>query len=412
MPAILPTSQSPPPKVLVTGGTGYIGPWVIKYLLEDGFRVRAIVRDEKSWKTGALKEFFASYIGIGKGGEAQRGGDDEGRLEFCVVEDFLKDNAFEEAVKGVDAVIHLASPLQGASAAPGGEGNSADIDADREFNSSSTLIALITSIRRTYGVCVDFIRPAREGTLNLLRSATTSPSPVKRIVYTSSTSAISRYPLTSPHTVFTEEDWGIDPEIVQEQGNKASGFVKYRASKTLAERAAWEYYRESNKGTKKEEEEWDLVVLNPPFVLGPNLVPSFPVATGVQWWFDVLTKHNLSDSDPTIAASLKGSCPYVDVRDTARAHVEALKRPEAGGERIIVGGGSVGWVEAIDHVNSLDNLPPLKASITKVGPSFDRSEVKIMSFSNVKSKRVLGMDYREYEKTVRDMLTDLSERGL
>jgi nucleoside-diphosphate-sugar epimerase len=118
-------------------------------------------------------------------------------------------------------------------------------------------------------VLVDFVKPAREGTLNLLRSATTSPSPVKRVVYTSSTSAISRYPLTSPHTIFSEEDWGRDPEILEEQGNKASGFVKYRASKTLAERAAWEYYRESNE--KKGSEEgagWDLVVLNPPFVLG------------------------------------------------------------------------------------------------------------------------------------------------
>jgi nucleoside-diphosphate-sugar epimerase len=83
MPAILPNSAASPSKVLVTGGTGYIGPWVIKYLLEDGFRVRAVVRDEGSWKTGALKEFFASYISRGEGG-------DNGKLEFCVVEDFLK----------------------------------------------------------------------------------------------------------------------------------------------------------------------------------------------------------------------------------------------------------------------------------------------------------------------------------
>lgn len=85
----------------------------------------------------------------------------------------------------------------------------------------------------------------------------------------------------------------------------------------------------------------------------PNLIPSLPIATAVQWWFDVLTKHNLSNSDPSILATLKGSCPYVDVRDTARAHVEALKRPEAGGERIIVSGGSVGWVEVSEFASSL-----------------------------------------------------------
>ncbi|KAJ2924838.1 hypothetical protein H1R20_g12264, partial [Candolleomyces eurysporus] len=351
MPAIISASQTPPPKVLVTGGTGYIGPWVIKYLLEDGFRVRAVVRDETSWKTVKLKELFASYLG------------DTGRLEFYVVEDFLKEDAFGEAVKGVDAVVHLASPLQVGSTAIGPEGGGVDAD--------------------------EYIKPARDGTLGLLKSSTSSPdSTVKRVVYTSSTSAISRYPLTSPHTVFTEEDWGRDPDILEEQGNKASDFVKYRASKTLAERAAWEYHRESNKKDEKEGGGWDLVVLNPPFVLGPNLISALPISAGVQWWFSVVIKD--SSSDPSFPTTLRGSCPYVDVRDAARAHVEALKRPEAGGERVIV----------IEHANSLDNLPPLKASITKEIPDFDRSEVTMMSYNNEKSKRVLGMEYMEYEKTL------------
>ncbi|RXW23017.1 hypothetical protein EST38_g2832 [Candolleomyces aberdarensis] len=363
MPAILSGSQTPPPKVLVTGGTGYIGPWVIKYLLEDGFRVRAVVRDETSWKTVKLKEFFASYLG------------DTGKLEFFVVEDFLKESAFEEAVKGVDAVIHLASPVQVGSAAIGPEGGGVDAD--------------------------EYIKPAREGTLNLLKSSTSSPhSTVKRVVYTSSTSAISRYPLTS-HTVFTEEDWGRDPDILEEQGNKASDFVKYRASKTLAERAAWEYHRESKKD-EKEGGGWDLVVLNPPFVLGPNLISGFPIAAAVQWWFNVVIKD--SSSDPSFPNTLKGSCPYVDVRDAARAHVEALKRQEAGGERIIVSGGSLEWVEAIEHANSLDDLPPLKVPITKKIPDFDRSEVTMLSYNNEKSKRVLGMEYMEYEKMLSSLL--------
>ncbi|RXW23016.1 hypothetical protein EST38_g2831 [Candolleomyces aberdarensis] len=214
-------------------------------------------RDEGSWKTRVLKECFAVYMSNGGG---------EGQLEFIVVEDFLKENAFDEAVKGVDGVVHLASLVQGGSAAPGAEyGASIDVD--------------------------ELIKPARDGTLNVLKSSTSSPSSnVKRVVYTSSTNAIFQEPLTSPHTVFTEADWGCGPEILKEQGSKASGFVKYMASKTLAERAAWEYYRQSQlkEGNKEEGGAWDLVVLNPPFVLGPNLIPSLPVAAGVQWWFNVV----------------------------------------------------------------------------------------------------------------------------
>lgn len=91
MPAI-PSSS----KVLVTGGTGYIGAWVVKTLLERGFTVRAVVRSER--KAALLQEALSSATA-------------DGKLTFFVTEDPFKEGALDEAVKGVDAIIHLASPL-------------------------------------------------------------------------------------------------------------------------------------------------------------------------------------------------------------------------------------------------------------------------------------------------------------
>jgi nucleoside-diphosphate-sugar epimerase len=85
---------SPPAKVLVTGANGYLATWVVKKYLEKGYSVRGAVRSLT--KSAFLNENFAQY------------GD---RFELVVVEDITKDGAFDEAVKGVDAIAHTASPF-------------------------------------------------------------------------------------------------------------------------------------------------------------------------------------------------------------------------------------------------------------------------------------------------------------
>ncbi len=85
---------SPPAKVLVTGANGYLAVWIVKKYLEAGYSVRSTVRSLS--KSTFLKEQFAEY------GE---------RLELVVVEDITKDGAFDETVKGVDAIAHTASPF-------------------------------------------------------------------------------------------------------------------------------------------------------------------------------------------------------------------------------------------------------------------------------------------------------------
>lgn len=92
-----------PAKVLVTGANGYLATWVVKKYLEAGYSVRGTVRSLS--KSAFLNDKFAHY------GE---------RFELVVVEDITKDGAFDEAVKGVDAIAHTASPFHFKATNPDG----------------------------------------------------------------------------------------------------------------------------------------------------------------------------------------------------------------------------------------------------------------------------------------------------
>ena len=108
--------------------------------------------------------------------------------------------------------------------------------------------------------------PAVGGALRVLESAYTYGKSVKRIVLTSSTAAIS-LSTAGPH-VLTENDWTDSIRICEEEGDDAGPVFKYRASKALAEQAAWNFVKEKKPS-------WDLVVMNPPWVFGP-LYPGTP----------------------------------------------------------------------------------------------------------------------------------------
>lgn len=91
MPALPPIASTS--TVLVTGANGYVGSWVVKTLLDQGYSVRAVVRSES--KVNEMKGLFP----------------EEDQLEFSLVKDLGVEGAFDDAVKGVDAILHLASPL-------------------------------------------------------------------------------------------------------------------------------------------------------------------------------------------------------------------------------------------------------------------------------------------------------------
>src|SRR5262249_8320626 len=109
--------------VLVTGGTGYVAGWCIVELLERGYDVRTTVRSQG--KEQAVRDAVATVIDPGD------------RLGYAIA-DLTKDDGWDEAVAGVDYVLHVASPL--------GDENSRDAEA--------------------------LIVPARDGALRVLRAAT------------------------------------------------------------------------------------------------------------------------------------------------------------------------------------------------------------------------------------------------
>ncbi|KAH6910649.1 D-lactaldehyde dehydrogenase [Coprinopsis sp. MPI-PUGE-AT-0042] len=336
-------------KVLVTGANGYIALWLVKTLLERGNSVRGSVRSER--KGRVLQELFKSY------------GD---RLEIVVVPDMTKEGAWDEAVKGVQAIEHTATPVDFSVPNPKPE---------------------------------DFIEPAIKGTVRVLESALKYKDGIKRIVVTSSLGAVSS--LTEGPRAYTEEDWNeYSLKEVEEKGAEAGVLVIYSASKVLAERAAWDFYK-----NHKDEVEWDLTIICPPLVIGAPLGEVSSAAelnTSLKYFWT-----NIVSDAPKTREQLGGPGVFGDVRDLAEAHVLALEKEKAGGERIFVNAGSYVWQDFLDIANKL-NIPGQKLS--PGFPDLDRG-VKGLSFSSTKSVEILGMKYRSLEDTTRHTLEDFARRG-
>ncbi|KAF8879131.1 D-lactaldehyde dehydrogenase [Infundibulicybe gibba] len=347
MPTIPPNST-----VLVTGANSFIGMWVVRELLEKGYRVRGAVRGLS--KARYVQGVFAAY------------GD---KLEMAVVEDITKEGAFDEAIRGISAVEHMASPV------------TADAD-DPQF----------------------VIKPAVDGTIGILQSALKSKSGLlKRIVITSSIAAIQEFNYTSKPVIRSETHWNdAAVALVEEEGRDAPGKPKYEASKTLAERAAWSFVNKH-----KNEISWDLVCVHPPFVFGPCLhevtTPADLGPTTGEWYAKML--GNPITMDP----SIPDDRPWADVRDVATAHVLALEKPEAGGERIIISAGPSVWQEWLDAANAL--FPPGTSRWKFPRGDPGRKITHMMEYNTSKAARILGMRYRTMEETITDILADYQRRG-
>lgn len=250
-------------RILVTGGAGFIAAHVMLALLREGHAVRATLRDL------ARESEVRALLAAG-------GAPADVPLGFHRA-DLLDDVGWAAAVAGCDGVLHVASPL------PAG---------------------LVVADEGA------LIRTAREGTLRVLKAARAAG--VRRVVVTSSFSAVG-YGHPPRAGRYDESDW-TDPEGV--------GVDAYTRSKTLAERAAWDFVAGEGAGM-------ELASINPVVVLGPALGP------------------DLSASLDLIRALLDGTVPatprvffgLVDVRDVAELHVKAMTAPEAAGQRFLATSG-------------------------------------------------------------------------
>ena len=196
------------------------------------------------------------------------GGVEPGEALSFVAADLLADVGWPEAVAGCDFVLHVASPFP-----PG---------VPRDEN--------------------ELIVPAREGALRVLRAA--RDAGVKRVVLTSSFAAVGYGQKTSDRP-FTEENW-TEPT--------SPGVSPYVKSKTLAERAAWDFIAREGRAL-------ELSVVNPVAVFGPVLGPDF--ATSI-----LLVQRLMNGAMPGCPRLSLG---IVDVRDVADLHLRAMTHPAAKG---------------------------------------------------------------------------------
>ncbi|PGH12455.1 hypothetical protein AJ79_04291 [Helicocarpus griseus UAMH5409] len=260
--------------VLVTGATGFIGAHVVDSLLRRGLKVRGATRSlAKGEMMKAARPQYAS------------------QLDFVQIKDFSKLGVFDKAIDGIDAVIHVASPFT--------------------YNTTNNL--------------TDLIQPAINGTTSILTASNLPTSRVSRIVLTSSFASIidaSNRP-TSPSFTYTAAHW--NPLTYAEATDPStSPVIAYRGSKKFAELAAWDFMR-------KQSAPFDLVTLCPPMTFGPI---AHPIPNGAA---------GLNESNAMLWSIAQGIDPlpvgrvsaWIDVRDLAEAHVEALLRTEAGGKRYV-----------------------------------------------------------------------------
>jgi nucleoside-diphosphate-sugar epimerase len=336
MPAIKPNST-----VLVTGASGYIGAWVVKDLVDRGHKVRAVLRTAPQGE--ALVNAYPEY---------------KGKVTYVVVPDIQKDGAYDEAVVGVDGIVHVASPV----------------------------IFVIDDPK-------DLIDPAVNGALGILKSAQKFGPTVQRVVLTSSTMSINGGDATPP-ALLDETLWNeSSPAHVKAEGKKSSPWATYAASKTLAEKAAWDY-------VKANKTNFDLVAILPSFNWGP-------------WIHPVATKDKLGSTigvflstfaGPDGSGSLAGD--FVDVRDTAAHHSLALETPAAGGERIISSSGPFAWQDIYDILNEagFPNVP-------KGNPGAGKNKVDI-TYDHSKSEKLFpSVKYRDLKTSVKEMGDTLAKNN-
>ncbi|PDT21360.1 SDR family oxidoreductase [Rhizobium hidalgonense] len=334
--------------VLVTGGTGFIAQHCIIALLNAGYRVKTTVRS-----LSREAEVRASL---------RTGGVEPGdRLSFSAAH-LSSDDGWAEATVGCTYAFHGASPT------PSG----------------------------TYASEDEWIKPAVEGNLRVLRAA--RDASVKRVVLTSAFGAIGagHKPLGRP---FVETDW------TDLSGNVAP----YQKSKTLAERASWDFISREGGGL-------ELASVNPTMVLGPALGPDY------------------SHSIRTIKEMLEGQPGYpkiktcvVDVRDVADLHLRAMTDPAANGERFLATSGEGLWLAEIAKLlkermgvvarkvstRVLPNLlvrsmalanPAMKGLVPLLGAKLDAS--------GEKAQRVLGWAPRSREEAIVASAESLFRLGL
>ena len=337
--------------VLLTGASGYIGKHIALQLLNQGYSVRASVRSlSKSDEVrGAVLPHLIDKTKL------------DSRLTFVEL-DLEKDAGWDAALKGVDLLMHTASPFPIAS--------------PKDEN--------------------ELIRPAVDGTLRALKAAHNAG--VHRVILTSSMAALYGCDLPAGKSEYDETLWTDVSHPI--------GRVPYTKSKTLAEKAAWDYVKNSAPKIA-------LTTINPVLVLGAPLDKNFGSSISV-------VERILKGKDPMLPDI---RFAIVDVKDVALMHVAAITNDATKGERLLASSETYSFVQIAKVLKSIYPKGKVKTTqapspLIKFLSLFD-AEIKAvlpllgkpMAISGAKAKRVLGISFIPVQVTLRDSADYLVKNG-
>jgi dihydroflavonol-4-reductase len=333
---------------MVTGATGYVAGRLIEKLLNDGLTVHAAVRNPDK------KEKLIYLDAISE--------KSKGSIKYYKA-DLLTPGSYEEAMQECELVFHTASPFT-------------------------------ISVKDPQK---DLVDPAVKGTANVLESANKIQS-VKRVVLTSSCASIygdNKDILSYPNKIMTEKQWNTTSTLKR---------LPYSYSKVEAEKKAWEI--------NKRQTRWDLVVINPSFVLGPGINPY-----GTSESYNIMKQYG--DGTMKMGAPRFGmGC--VDVRDVANAHFKAGFTPEAKG-RYIASSESLNFFSMAQllHEKYGKDYPLPKRALPKwfvwlIAPAAGMTRQNVRDNVNIdcpadnsKSKRELGMTYIPIKRSINEFFQQL-----
>jgi dihydroflavonol-4-reductase len=336
--------------ILVTGASGFVALHTIIQTLRQGYKVRATLRTPA--REAEIRESISKFV------EAKDS------LEF-VTADLLTDSGWDEAMRGIEYALHVASPF------PLFEPKHED----------------------------ELILPAVQGTLRVLRAA--HRAKVKRVVVVSSVAAVYAGH-NGENRTFDESDWSIT----------ANNIGAYAKSKTLAERAAWDFIHSAENTNKME-----MVAINPPLILGPMLDKQ--THTSVE-----LIRIFMRGEVPGVAKLKMG---IVDVRDVASALLAGMVTPEAAGQRFVCPAATI-WYKEIAEILRKEYYPRGYHKIPKI--EFPNFAVRLLALfdkkvavvvrdldwdyelSGEKAKSILKWNPRSKEEAILSMAESLIELGL
>ena len=331
-------------KVLVTGATGFIGLHCIDQLLNQGYAVNGSLRSPNR-----KDEIFNALKNKNTPTE---------NLNLFIF-NLTEDDGWDEGMQGCDYLLHVASPLSIQKH-------------DDDF----------------------FVKPAVAGVKRAFKFA--KKHNIKKVVLTSSVAAILE--TDEDKEYFDETDWS-DVESRQ--------IGSYAKSKTLAEKAAWQFLKENGNP-------FELAVINPALVTGPTLT------------------RDLGESNKAIEMVVTGKMPvaipmqfgYVDVRDVATAHILAMQNPSSSGERFALSEKDLSYkkIAKLLKDNGFKKAPSISVPVwlAKFLANFNKELKvtvpfmgKVRSVSkSTKAKDVLGWNPRPAEESILDVANQIKELGL